>query len=46
MELYRILHPIVHSFQCSIGLETMHEVSEESTIYELDVMHGIIDDVL
>ena len=44
MEIYRILHPIANSFQCSIGLETMHDASNESTIYELDMMNGIIDD--
>jgi hypothetical protein len=44
MEIYKILHPIANSFQCSIGLETMHDASEENTIYELDVMRGIIDD--
>jgi hypothetical protein len=44
MEIFKILHPIANSFQCSIGLEVMHDASEESTIYELDLMQGIIDD--
>jgi predicted house-cleaning noncanonical NTP pyrophosphatase (MazG superfamily) len=38
MEIFKILHPIANSFQCSIGLEVMHDASEESTIYELDML--------
>ena len=44
MELYRMLHPIINSFHCHLGLEPMHDASEETTIFEPDVMYGILDD--
>eukprot|EP00956_Cyclotella_meneghiniana_P044142 scaffold303407_cov132-Cyclotella_meneghiniana.AAC.1 len=44
MELYSMLHPIINSFHCRLGLEPMHEASEENTIYEPDVMYGNLDD--
>eukprot|EP00956_Cyclotella_meneghiniana_P015443 scaffold23702_cov53-Cyclotella_meneghiniana.AAC.3 len=44
MELYRMLHPIINSFHCHLGLEPMHNASEETTILEPDVMYGILDD--
>jgi hypothetical protein len=40
MKLYQVLHPIINSFHCRLGLEPMHDASEESTIYEPEVMYG------
>jgi hypothetical protein len=44
MELFRVLHPIITSFHCHLGLKPMHDASEKSTIYEPDIMYGILDD--